>query len=341
MNKKRPTLKDVAEYSGLALRTVKKVMSGDPSVRDHNREAILRAAEKLNYTPNKAASALGKQILIRLAIVYSNPTNLYFSDANKGFQQCEEELYDYGLCLEYYTTKDGHWKAQEKILNYLLDNQNIDGVVFHPNSATKLDSAINALVEAGKPVVTFGSDAPNSKRLFYVGCDAYKAGRIAGQLLASLMNEQGTAYIVSDYIDQEQASERIRGFKDRIYEFHPYMKIYSHSLTADSKSHHQTINYLLDQKKIDGLFCTDANNTIVAANTLHKENLFSFPFVGFDLTLGSIKELKAGIIDVVLDQKPERYAYNASKQLFNYLVDNNTKVATQLLPIFVVTSECL
>ena len=57
----RPTLKDVAAQSGYALRTVKKVMSGDPTVRDQTREAVMQAAASLSYTPNRAASALGKQ----------------------------------------------------------------------------------------------------------------------------------------------------------------------------------------------------------------------------------------------------------------------------------------
>ena len=43
----RPTLKDVVQKSGYALRTVRKVMSGDPSVRDSTKQAVLAAAESL------------------------------------------------------------------------------------------------------------------------------------------------------------------------------------------------------------------------------------------------------------------------------------------------------
>ena len=49
MYEKPVTLKDVAEMSDYSLRTVKKVMSGDLSVRPETRENVLQAALKLFY----------------------------------------------------------------------------------------------------------------------------------------------------------------------------------------------------------------------------------------------------------------------------------------------------
>ncbi len=45
LNKPAATLKDVALRSGYALRTVKKVMNGDTSVREKTCDAVLQAAK--------------------------------------------------------------------------------------------------------------------------------------------------------------------------------------------------------------------------------------------------------------------------------------------------------
>ena len=80
MDSSRATLKDVAEKSGYALRTVKKVMSGRESVGENTRIEILRAAKELNYHRNILASTLSKSRMIRIAIVYSETTKSYFPE---------------------------------------------------------------------------------------------------------------------------------------------------------------------------------------------------------------------------------------------------------------------
>ena len=181
MSTLRPTLKDVAAHSGYALRTVKKVMAEDPTVLPKTKEAVLQAAQALGYVPDRAASAIGRQKVIKIAVVYAKPSDIYFSDLEQGFQQRARELFDYGLHLEYRVSAQADWKDQENILLSLLDEPDLNGVICQPLSIDKLNPSINKLVQAGIPVVTVGSDAPDSQRLSFVGCHAYRSGRIAGQ----------------------------------------------------------------------------------------------------------------------------------------------------------------
>jgi LacI family transcriptional regulator len=54
----RPTMKDVAALAGVAIKTVSRVMNGDPTVTPDLAARIRAAASKLGYRPNLTASSL-------------------------------------------------------------------------------------------------------------------------------------------------------------------------------------------------------------------------------------------------------------------------------------------
>src|ERR1700683_1563267 len=54
----RPTMKDVAALAGVAIKTVSRVMNGDPTVTPELAARIRDAAGKLGYRPNLTASSL-------------------------------------------------------------------------------------------------------------------------------------------------------------------------------------------------------------------------------------------------------------------------------------------
>ena len=335
----RPTLKDVAERSGFALRTVIKVMSGDPSVREKNREAILRAAEELHHTPNRAASALGKRKSINLAVVYSHTSDVYFPDIEKGLRQCLTEFCDFGLAMEFHATTERDWQAQEPILKALLEREDIDGIVMQPQHGTKLDPWINALVDAGKPVAIFGTDAPDSKRMCYVSCDAYRAGRIGGQLLEREVPQNGTVYVMNASADQVQILKRTQGCLDRLRENRPDLNLVP-CWNATPKNFYDTLFEPVQDGKVDGIFCDDAQ-TLTAAAVLKELNRGDIPLVGMDLSAYSGMMMKEGYIRAVLDQKPEVFSYLAAKMLFEYLSDGTMPETVTYTPIYILTSECL
>lgn len=337
---KRPTLKDVAERSGYALRTVKKVMSGETNVRETTREAVLNAAKELNYKPNRAASALARNRKVRLAVVYSHTTEAYFPEVEKGFRDCQQSFSDYGMELEFFVTRQRGWAEQQPILQALAARSDIDGVILQPFSSTQLDEAINALVEAGKPVVTFGADAPNSKRLCYVGPDAYKSGRIGGQILANYVGKHGKVYILNQDADHLQTIDRTRGFLDRMKEHYPNMEAYEVNLPVDPKQYYDMVKNIVEKEQADGLFCTDAN-TVVAGQVLRDLQKRDIALVGFDLSASGIKLMHEGFIKVIIEQKPAEFSAWAAQILFHHIVERTVPEKLNKTPLYIMTSECI
>src|SRR5688572_25182260 len=70
---------------------------------------------------------------------------------------------------------------QKRIVESLLTS-GIDGIAISPVDAKNQVDLINQACAVTK-VITHDSDAPDSKRLCFVGMDNYKAGRAAGRLV--------------------------------------------------------------------------------------------------------------------------------------------------------------
>lgn len=338
MSAERPTLKDVANRSGYGLRTVKKVMSGQPGVKEQTREWILRTAQELNYTRNRAASALARNRKIRIAVVYSIVIdNAYFPEVERGFLQAERELRDFGLELEFFTSTD-HWaEHQPMVLRQLLTRQDIDGVILEPSSGTQMNDLIAQLEAAGKCVVTFGSDTTGSRRLFHVGSDGYRSGRIAAQILANYIGKQGKVYLFSGMSDHVQDKARRAGFQDRIREHYPNITVQ----TVDaSEDYAELVRSVVESGDAAGLFCTDAR-TILAGKVLQELSRTDIPLVGFDLSEDGKELMRSGFIKVIIEQKPELFSYLAAKRLFVYLSEGKMPREVEQTPLYILTSECL
>ncbi|MCI8526287.1 MAG: substrate-binding domain-containing protein [Oscillospiraceae bacterium] len=340
MSETRPTLSDVAERSGYALRTVKKVMSGSANVRPYTRDAVLRAAEELHYTRNRAASALARRQQVRLAVIYSQTTDAYFPEVERGFRRCAGDLMDLGLSLEFHIARQRGWQAQRPLLEALLDRDDVHGVVLQPYSVSQVNDCINALAEAGKPVVTFGADAPESHRLCYVGPDAYRLGRIGGQILANYVGKRGKVFIINQGNDHMQTRERCRGFLDRVAEHYPNIQAFEVNLPENSSLYYELVRGIVENEDVAGLFCTDAN-TVVAGQVLKDLHAQDIALVGFDLSESGVALMNEGYIKVVIEQKPETFSYEAASVLFRHITEHYRPESINNTPMYIMTSECI
>ncbi len=336
----RATLKDVAEKSGYALRTVKKVMSGTESVGEKTRIAVLRAAQELNYQRNILASTLSKGRNTHIAIVYAETTKTYFPEVERGFKQCAEEFRDYGMSIKFYKVFDRDVESQIAVLKELIAENSIDGLIIQPMSRSRLNPYIDELIEMGKPVITFGADASSEKRLCYIGPNAYKSGRIGAQILANYIGKNGNVVVISDNNEHMQTVDRIKGFIDRVNEHYPNLKITNLNIPNNPVLYYEMVKTLVTKESIQGIFCTDANSYI-AGEVLRDLNIKDTAVVGFDISQMAVDLMKQGYLKVIIEQNPYQFSYAALKTMFNYLYLNEMPQKIQYTSLSVLTSECL
>jgi LacI family transcriptional regulator len=340
MSSPRATLKDIAEKSGYALRTVKKVMSGKEHVGEKTRKAILLVAEELKYQCNMLASVLSKNKVCRIAVIYSETSKSYFPDVEKGFLQCGDEYRDFGMVVELFKTYDRVAGKQVDILKELISGNKFDGIIIQPISRSELNPYIDRLADMGKPVITFGADATTEKKLCYIGPNAYKSGRIGAQILANYIGKKGNVAIISDNVEHMQTQDRIKGFSERIKEYYPDIRIKNIGTPNDETLYYKMVESLVLKNTIQGIFCTDANSYI-AGEVLRDLKIKNIAVVGFDLSETASGLMKEGYIKVLIEQNPFLFSYNALKTMFNYIYLGEIPKKMQYTSLSILTSECL
>lgn len=111
---------------------------------------------------------------------------------------------------------------QKEIVESFI-TQRVDGIAISVLNADFLTSSINRAVDAGIPVVTWDSDAPNSKRLAFYGVDDFKGGQILGDEAARLLGGKGTVAIITS-LGAANLQRRLDGVKDALAR-HPGLRV--------------------------------------------------------------------------------------------------------------------
>jgi ribose transport system substrate-binding protein len=91
----------------------------------------------------------------------------------------------------------------------------VDGVAISPIDAKNQIGLINEACAQTK-VITHDSDAPDSKRICFVGMDNYKAGRAAGKLVKEALPEGGKVMIFVGRLEQLNSQQRRQGVIDEL-----------------------------------------------------------------------------------------------------------------------------
>ncbi|WP_428649493.1 LacI family DNA-binding transcriptional regulator [Roseibium sp.] len=151
MTYKKPTLKTVAEKTGLAVTTVSRALLDSPQIALETRKRVAEAAKELGYVPDRAAQRLrtGKTRVISLIL------------------EPHDEIPDFGRSIiaglsyalkgsGFHLTITPEFQGEPPVdpVNYILKNRLADGLIF---SRTQLfDERVKILQEEDFPFVTHG-----------------------------------------------------------------------------------------------------------------------------------------------------------------------------------------
>ncbi len=139
----------------------------------------------------------------RVAYVPNGP-DPFWVIAQKGAEDAAKE---FGADLQV-IIPNGAVEQKQKVEDVLV--RGIDGVAISPIDAANQTPSIDQWA-AKTRVITQDSDAPNSKRLMYIGVDNYAAGRMCGQLVKEAMPQGGKVAIFVGRLEQDNARLRRQG----------------------------------------------------------------------------------------------------------------------------------
>ena len=131
---------------------------------------------------------------LRFAVIPKSLDLPVFNYARVGAERAAKELGNVEIIWNAPASADQ--LKQKEILESFI-TQRVDGIAISALNGDFLTDTINRAIDAGIPVVTWDSDAPNSKRLAFYGVDDFASGRIMAEQAIALLDGKGTVAVIT------------------------------------------------------------------------------------------------------------------------------------------------
>ena len=250
-----------------------------------------------------------------LAFVVNGASD-FWKAAEAGVKKAQGELPNYTLVFKYPE------QSSAAIQTRMMDDLVAAGVAGIMVSAVDPKTMGDALNRVGGQVALFttDSDAPNSKRIAYIGSSNVDAGKQAGQLMLKAMPNGGKCMGFVGLPGADNARERIDGVKETI----KGSKIELVDVRADdidqTRAKRNVEDTITARPEINCMVGFYSYNTPRIYEALKEAGkLGKVTIIGFDedaITLGGVKE---GTIVGTVVQQPYEWGYQGMKDMAKYL----------------------
>ncbi len=194
----------------------------------------------------------------------------------------------------------------------------VDAISISPRESEPLSPVIDELIGSEILVVCMDSDAPDSKRLAYIGTNNYEAGKVAGEAAGEVFGSDGAKLIgfVGDR-GAENAKERIRGFKEAAQAYNIELQDVREDDADVNKARRNAedaIQAFPDINGFLGIWSYDAPAITQAVIAGDKQD--QIKVVSFDAEPQTLVHLQKGEIEATVVQKPYLFGYLSVQLLY-------------------------
>ena len=313
------TLRDVSREAGVSLATADRVLNRRPGVRQATVQRVMDASARLGYQANPFATRLARGDTFHLVFVLPDGTNPFMRGLAEHVLRLEPFLARQRTTIELRHVPKFDPAMLAATLDGLGDSYHGVGVVAldHP----KVRAAIGRLTARGVAVVTLVSDAPDSRRLSYVGIDNLAAGRTAGSLLGRLSGSRaGVLGMIVGSADLRDHSDRLAGCTAVLMAEYPHLQILPARCGLDDDAAcAELTREMLAVAGLRGIYVAGAG-AVGAAQALDKAGRGAdVLLVGHELIEAARPWLQNGTIDALINQDAGHEARSAVRQMLAQL----------------------
>jgi ribose transport system substrate-binding protein len=228
------------------------------------------------------------------------------------------------LDVEVVTQIPATWgvEVQTPILDALVARGDLDYIVTAPTDKDQMIGPLKAAVDAGIKVITVDTflgdgdyaNGPVTFPISYIGSDNVEGGRISARGLAKAIGGKGSVYINSTNPNVSSVEGRAVGFKEVMEKEFPDIKVVGLDFNLDDMNTavQQTAAVLQRTPDLAGIFGTNVFSAQGAGTAVINAGLGGHvQVVAYDATQFAIEQLRAGVVSLVLAQKPFDMGYMA------------------------------
>jgi ribose transport system substrate-binding protein len=274
--------------------------------------SVAAAALLLGLSATAIARAQDKPTL---AFVVNGASD-FWKAAEAGVKKAQGELPDYTLELKY--PEQSSVAIQQRLMDDLV-TAGVKGIMVSAVDPKTSTDGLNKIASE-TALFTTDSDAPQTKRVAYIGSSNVDAGKQAAEIAKKAMPDGGKCLGFVGLLGADNAKERIQGMKDGL----AGTKIELIDVRGDD------IDQARAKKNVeDALVASPDVTCMVGFYSYNTPRIYealrdagklgSITVVGFDddpITLGGVKE---GTIAATVVQQPFEWAYQGMKLMAAYL----------------------
>jgi ribose transport system substrate-binding protein len=239
-------------------------------------------------------------------LVTNNIQVPYWQTAGAGFAQAAKEL---KVRSEFVGPDTFDPQAEQAALQKAIQ-QKPTGILISVADAKLMSADIDKAITAGIPIITMDSDAPDSKRLFFIGTNNYEAGLAGGQRLAKELHGKGSVVFFS-MPEQPNLQERLRGYRVAL-ESSPGIKIARVvDIQGDPRVAFDNATAIIgkERDKVDAFVCLEAQAGKEVATVLSNNGVKNKVVIAMDTDPDTLEWIRKGVIAATISQKPYSMAY--------------------------------
>jgi DNA-binding LacI/PurR family transcriptional regulator len=273
------TLKQVAEVSGVSVRTVSNVVNGFHYVAPETRQRVQTAIDALGYRPNAAARSLRTGRTGLLALVVPELTQPYFAELARAVVR-------HATAAGYTVVLDQTDADRDRELDLLADRPRrtmFDGLILNPLTLTSADIPEHP----ARPIVLLGERAIAGSA-DHVHIDNVAAARTATEHLIGLGRKRVAVIGTQDIPSGQSARLRLQGAMLALAEAglpaHPDLLHPANTYTREA-GYRAMLDVLNTGRPVDAVFCFNDTMAIGALRALRERGVRvpeDVAVVGFD-----------------------------------------------------------
>lgn len=331
----KPTIRDVAKEANVSIGTVDRVLHNRGGVSSKTEITVKKVVERLNYKPSKIAQALAmNKKKIKLGVIYPDFECFFWDEVYRGIKETQKNFEPYGVEIITKNMNTYNYQEQLEILEY-FQNIGVNGIVMVPCHPSKLNRKIEDMFKQGIPIVHFVSDAPNSKKICFVGLDDNKSGILAGKLMGLYLREKGDVAVIGVHRDVLCIEKRISGFVKKINNDYPDINIVEiHSVSDDIRDNFSKYQYrvtklaeniIVNTPELNGIYVTNSLTSCVGNVVLKHNKTNKIKIIGHENSSEIRALLNKRVISATIYQNQFKEVILALNFLYEYITTNKIK----------------
>ena len=338
MKNGRPTIKQIAEKTGVSIGTVHRAIYGKEGVGEETRKRILAEVEKMNFQIDAAASSL-KRKAINIAVVLpkaKGEDQYYFRGIWKGIKEAAAELEKYKFHFIYIESEyrmDKIALELQTLYDTMLDD--INGLITISDTS-ETNEWIARFYKQGVITVLISSYGRSENYFCSIKVDHKKAGKLAAEFLKTAIHKkEGRILVLTGNASLFSNQNYAGGFLEEIKN----LGVENELRTIDGFGREDIegrMRQLLKEEQIAAVFCCNARNTYVLCQLAEELKIRDVLLMGTDVFLDLQPYFESDILTACIYQSNKEQGKRAVEVLYQYLSTGSRNQGQEFVPIGLV-----